>query len=49
MNNNLENYKSNKFSLQDKNINIHKNLWKVYVFALFLGISVIGIKEIFNV
>lgn len=33
-----------KKSLHEKNINIHKNLWKIYTFGLFLSIILIFIK-----
>ncbi|MGB5918796.1 MULTISPECIES: hypothetical protein [unclassified Arcobacter] len=40
--------KVKKMSLLQKNIKIHANLWKVYYSALFVAVSFVMIKELFN-
>ena len=36
--------KNTQKSLHEKNLNIHKNLWKVYSFFLFIGLSFVLIQ-----
>lgn len=37
-----------KFSLYEKNLKIHSNLWKVYYSAIFIAISFVIIKDLIN-
>lgn len=43
------NNQNEKFSLYERNVKIHKNLWKIYSLSLLVGVVFIFFKDLFNI